>query len=202
VDTDETRLKEFEGGNVVGIKDDAARFLSENFHMLAPSCIIIPAVPLHLAFEWIKRRLAGTFSIRGIPIPHGGARSLPHTWERGEDSLLVSYADFLCPEDCPEPVDRCTVTGKKRGRALFELLNGLEIPEYHIHVVRSRQMGPGIGGYNAGDLRELQDHILSVGKGKWIVGTACRCHGVLSAAELKPRENQQDRKLFGTPSQL
>lgn len=190
IDIDETRLREFEGGNFIGIKDDAARFLSQNFHMLDPSCTIIPAVPLHLAFEWATRRLAGMFSIRRIPIPDGVAHSLPHTWQGGHDSLLVSYADFLCPEDCPEPIDRCTVTGKRRGKPLFELLDGLDLPEYPIHVVRSRQMGPGIGGYNAGDLKELQDRILFGGKRKWIVGTACRCHGVLSAMELKPRQHQ------------
>ncbi|MBN2126224.1 MAG: hypothetical protein JW821_18130 [Deltaproteobacteria bacterium] len=110
---------------------------------------------------------------------------LPHTWKGGEGSLLVSYADFLCPDDCPEPADFCTVTGLKRDVPLYRRLENLEVPEYHIHVVRSRQLAPGLGGYRVEDLARLLARVKDGGKRKWLVGTACRCHGTLSAMEIR-----------------
>ncbi|MBW1999295.1 MAG: hypothetical protein JRJ29_15215 [Deltaproteobacteria bacterium] len=155
--------------------------------MLGPSTIIIPALPLHLAFEWLERDLAEKYTPERIEIPEAAKASLPYAWQGKHMSLLASYADFLCPEDCPEPPEHCTVTGEKRAKTLYELLNGLEIPGYYIHVVKSRQMGPGVGGYRVMELKRLKDNILSAGRGKWIIATACKCHGVLSAMELKPR---------------
>jgi len=187
VDINESRLEEFEGKAVIRIRGDAVDFLTENFHLLAPSTIIVPALPIHLAFEWVKANIAGTYSTSRIEVPEEIKGCLPHAWQGKKKSLLVSYADFLCPEDCLEPEDHCTVTGEQRGKPLFELLDDLEIPGYQVHIVKSRQMGPGVGGYRATELKRLKDSILSKGTGKWIIGTACRCHGVLSAMELEPR---------------
>ncbi|MCF8062162.1 MAG: hypothetical protein K9M82_06575 [Deltaproteobacteria bacterium] len=120
-------------------------------------------------------------------------QALPHTWIAGDGSLLVSYADFLCPEDCAEPEDGCTVTGEIR-QPLYERLAALEVPGYEVQVIRSRQLAPGLGGYSAGDLRALQARVYDApGRGRWLIGTACRCHGTITGLEVKP-ESKQDRR--------
>ena len=97
---------------------------------------------------------------------------------------MVSYADFRCPDDCPEPSDHCTVTGKKRGKPLYKLLGDIALPGFRVHVIRSRQLAPGIGGYSIGDLEGLRERVEGGGNSKWLVGTACKCHGIISAVEV------------------
>ncbi|MCP4668372.1 MAG: hypothetical protein GY849_18665, partial [Deltaproteobacteria bacterium] len=111
---------------------------------------------------------------------------LPHTWPGSEGSLLISYADFVCPDDCSEP-GCCTVTGERRERPLYDLLNDLDAGDFRMHVVRSRQLAPGLGGYEAGELEKAAQRIRSEEKGKWLLGTSCKCHGILTALEIEQR---------------
>jgi hypothetical protein len=185
VDDNEDKLAEVNPGPSIQKFDcDGIDFLFRNFALLHPRNYIVPAIPVHLAFAWLKRHLQTTRVVLRSEIPETILPKLPHTWEGGEGSLLVSYADFICPDDCPEPADYCTVTGLKRGKPLYRLLADLEVPGHLVHVIRSRQLAPGLGGYRAEDLQGLLSRIREGGQSKWLVGTACRCHGVLSAMEV------------------
>jgi hypothetical protein len=115
---------------------------------------------------------------------------LPHTWVGSEGSLLVSYADFLCPEDCPEPEDGCTVTGEVR-TPLYQVMRELNVPGFGIHVVQSRQLAPGLGGYPLQDLLDLQRRVLEAGDGRWLIGTACRCHGTITGLEMTLNQDEK-----------
>jgi hypothetical protein len=116
-----------------------------------------------------------------LDIPSGLFSALPHPWIGSRQEVICSYADFICPEDCPEPEEICTVTGKKRGIPLYELISS-KIPEgFQAEVIRSRQLGPGVGGYSFRKLLGLRARISRGKEGKWLIGTACRCHGILSA---------------------
>jgi hypothetical protein len=178
--------------SLVGIKDPAVEkilcdgigFLVKNFHFLHPSNTVIPAVPVHLAFEWLKKYLDNDYRVSRIEVPEEIKQFLPHTWEGKEGSLLISQADFSCRDDCPEPADYCTVTGETRGKPLYELLKQLDLPNHRIHIITSRQLAPGLGGYRADDLRKLFGRVRREGMGKWLVGTACRCHGTVTAMEV------------------
>lgn len=163
-----------------GIHGDGIRFLVENFSHLHPSSVIVPAVPLHLAWEWLKNH-CGENTLVQTDVPKEIHSLLPHTWTEPKGSVLVSYADFLCPEDCPEPERVCTVTGRSRGLPLFQRIGELEVEEFNLHVIRSRQWGPGVGGYTVSDLAQLLNRVKSHPKGRWLVATACRCHGVITA---------------------
>ena len=184
VDQDEHCLLEIEYPKVKKIETDGIDFLVENFHRLSPSNIIIPAIPVHLASEWLKKYLGHDLRIKQIQVPSEIKTFLPHTWPGSEGSLLISYADFQCPDDCPEPADYCTVTGEKRKTPLFELLCKLKIPEFRVHIIRSRQLAPGLGGYRVDELKRMAKKIKDTGFGKWLTGTACRCHGTLTALEM------------------
>ncbi len=159
---------------------DGVRFLVENFGAFKPDTLIVPSVPLHLAFEWLRQTREGKRKIEKIPVPLEISDSLPHQWPASEGSLLVSYADFVCPDDCPEP-EFCTVTGEKRDVPLYEILGNLKHSGFYTHTIRSRQLAPGLGGYRVKDLEETANKVLQHEKGSFLLGTACRCHGILTA---------------------
>jgi len=184
VDKDENRLLELKGFTAKKILGDGIDFLVGNFHILSPSNIIIPAIPVHLASEWLKKYLGNGFEVKQIQVPEGIKTFLPHTWPGSEGSLLVSYADFQCPDDCPEPKDYCTVTKKKRKTPLYDLLSQLKVLNFKVHIIRSRQLAPGLGGFRVDDLKRLSAEVRDEGTGRWLVGTACKCHGTVTALEI------------------
>jgi hypothetical protein len=178
VDQDENRLSGFKGPRVKTISSNGLRFLSDHFPLLNLSSLIVPALPVHLAAEWVRLLLEEDLPLKKIDLPDELKSLLPHTWPAEDGSLLVSYADYLCPEDCAEP-RRCTVTGEER-RPLYELLGSLTLSDYRVHIVQSHQLAPGLGGYLLKDLFSCAEKIQEESPARWILGTACRCHGVLS----------------------
>jgi hypothetical protein len=180
LDKDAEALARIDVPAVSKLRDDGIRFLAENFAVLKPTHWIVPCIPRHLAFEWVRAYLGET-RVTPIPVPGETRPLLPHTWMSPEGSLLVSYADFLCPEDCAEPETHCTVTGERRGIPLYERLTRLELRGYRTHIIRSRQLAPGVGGYTLADLITLLEKLQSLRGAKWLIGTACRCHGTVTA---------------------
>jgi len=139
---------------------------------------IIPALPHHLAFEFILSQLKPLGGKRRKIPPLSG---LPNPMIGKTGDLYTSFANFLCSEDCPEPAQYCTITKKKRPKPLYKILNELE-GAFESRVIRSQQLGPGIGGFRPNVLLGLLEDI----KGKKdqvsliLISTASRCHGVTS----------------------
>jgi hypothetical protein len=147
---------------------------------------LIPAVPTHLALDWVMRRLSPHHMVTRIPVPDRLIVPNPHRGPHGD--LHCSYATFLCPEDCVEPKDKCTVTGERREQPLFQLLGRLKVPGFRVFGLRSRQLAPGVGGYLTWDLQALSEAIGGTG-GDVLIYTACRCHGVLSGLRVGPKNH-------------
>jgi hypothetical protein len=140
---------------------------------------IIPAVPLHLVFEFILSHLK----------PLGGKRTkvptlseLPNSVVGKTGDLYTSLSDFLCSEDCPEPSRYCMATGKRREKPLYQILKDLK-GRFESRVIRSQQLAPGVGGFQQKVLLDLVEDIKKKKKsGELIlISTASRCHGVTSA---------------------
>jgi hypothetical protein len=186
VERDIPTLKKLGTMGAKRIAEDGVRFLAKHFSHLAPSTFIIPAVPVHLAFEWLRTYMNERGTVATVPVPKSFGLRLPHTWDGSEGSLLVSYADFRCPADCPEPANRCTVTGKARGTPLYRLLAEAAPRGFRMHVIRSRQLAPGVGGYRVKDLKDLLGKVSEGRKAKWMVATACKCHGTVTALQVAP----------------
>jgi hypothetical protein len=146
---------------------------------------IIPAVPFHLAFEFLLSKLKPLGAGRVEVPPLGG---LPNAMRGKTGDLYVSFADFTCPEGCNEP-PRCTVTGKPRKSPLFKVLAGPS-GSFDLRVIRSRQLAPGVGGFRTLDLLGLLKDLerQEVSDRPFLISTACRCHGVISALSLKSRK--------------
>jgi len=183
VDVDEAQLSTLQALPLRTIAGDGIRFLCDAFPELHPRSTIVPAVPLHLAYEWLKRTLEGDRLVRKLDIPKGLVPLLPHTWPADDGSLLVSFADYVCPDDCPEPA-YCTVTGERRDPPLYGLLRSLEVPGFRVHVIRSYQLAPGLGGYRVETLQATMHTLTKKAAGKWLLCTSCRCHGVVTALDI------------------
>jgi len=139
---------------------------------------IIPAVPFHLAFEFILSQLT-PLGARRREIPD--VAGVPNPMIGNTADLYTSFADFLCPEDCSEPL-HCSVTGKHRPKPLFRILMNLPGP-FESKVIHSIQLGPGVGGFRFERLLLLTKELekKKYKKKLILISTACRCHGVISA---------------------
>jgi hypothetical protein len=141
---------------------------------------IIPAVPIHLALEWVRLKMAGEKSLEVIVVPMELEALLPNPVRGRQGQLFVSYADFMCPDNCTEPLERCTFTGKPRKGFLYRELERMVFEDFHPIVIRSHQLAPGVGGYRPEALRKAF-HEIRACKGPVLLSTACSCHGVIHA---------------------
>jgi hypothetical protein len=157
------------------VREDATAFLLTS-ELATPEAIIIPMVPFHLAASYIMARASGC---RESPLPANLMEMVPNPLRLDEATLCCSKADFLCPDDCPEG-DACTVTGLPR-TPLYCDLEALRIPEITVLIQRSAQILPGIGGYQ---FKDLQSMALRIPSGKYIVGTSCKCHAIMTGLEV------------------
>ncbi len=138
---------------------------------------IIPAVPLHLAFAWLLLTAPPGADWQQLPVPVELGQHLPFCQRGTQGEVYLSVATERCPDDCPEPANRCFLTGAPRQRQLFADLQQTRLAGFQILVVRSRQLAPGVGGYQPMELYRLRDAVWQA-TGKMIICTACRCHGV------------------------
>ena len=183
VDQDKERLARLGDIQVNKVENDGIDFLVSQYPRFDLHNTVVPAVPVHLAFLWLKAFFQGKYAIHQINNPRVIRETLPHPMDGSEGSVLTSYADFICPDDCPEP-EYCTVTGEKRETPLYQLMGDFKIPGFGVHVLRSHQLAPGVGGYRVALMSEMAQRITGSGIKKWILGTSCRCHGIVTSFEI------------------
>ena len=181
VDPVESNLLKCKGPNTTLEQGDGALFLEQNLDAENGPDWIIPALPVHLAVEWLLLRL-GPERLRRIASPLEMDPLLPNPMRGPDGDIYVSHADFKCPDDCAEPLDTCTATGKKRKQNMFEILGQIRLSPFQPLAIRSHQLGPGIGGYRPRQLLSLLDEVEKA-RGHLLVSTACRCHGVITGLE-------------------
>ncbi|MCB2226530.1 MAG: hypothetical protein KQH53_07605 [Desulfarculaceae bacterium] len=148
-----------------------------------PLAWVIPAIPRHLLADWLRAELGA----HPQETPLAALPDLPSRIPAPDGGWFLSRADFLCPDDCPEPAGLCTATGQPRGENLFDRLARMTLPGHATAVVRSHQLAPGVGGYRASELLALRDRLAAQG-GRWLVATACRCHGVINSLEMDTKD--------------
>ena len=166
------------------VSGDGIEFL---FDRLARSELpdwIVPAIPVHVAFEWVVGSLKNSYPIKQIEVPKTVVELLPNPIYGSNGSVYTSNADFMCPDDCMEPEGICTCTGKPRPRILHEFLSEIYLTGYRSIVLQSRQLAPGVGGYTPSELFEALSQIRSA-ETPILFSTACKCHGVMNAFEFE-----------------
>ncbi len=184
VDSDPAKLTPWKGRGIETHAGDAVEILDAMMERCPPRWVVA-AVPFHLAHAWLMHRLSSRGpSAQRIPVP--GDLPVPNPIRGAAGDLYGSYATFLCPEHCPEPRGRCSVTGEERPVPLFRLLSRLRPSGYRVIGIRSYQLAPGVGGCRAEEMMGLCEAV-EASPGDLIVYTACRCHGVLSGLRVSPR---------------
>ena len=182
VDRKETSLGKVSRLPVDARVSDGTSFVGQLLSGDRTADYIIPAVPFHLVFESILSQLK-PLGARRIPVP--SLLELPHPTKGKRGDLYTSFADYLCPDDCPEPAHACAVTAVRRPKPLFAILSELRGPFVSV-VIRSWQLGPGVGGLKTAEWKDLINRIKERSRtgSLVLVSTACRCHGVISALTL------------------
>jgi len=164
---------------------DGIQFLVEKLNGTDDPDWIVPAAPVHVAYEWIRSRLSSRYAIEPVAVSPAALDQLPNPQPGGIGTLYVSNATWTCPDDCPEPAEACSVTGEAHPCIVYRELQELESSGFESVVIRSRQLLPGVGGYTPQALYDALDKA-EAAEGTVLLSTACRCHGVLNAFRLKP----------------
>ena len=181
VDPVEQHLLKCKGPTTTLRISDGVEFLESYLNKGHQPDWIIPALPVHLAAEWILLHL-GPERLRRIPMPADLQVLVPNPIRGPEGNIYVSHADFRCPADCDEPRDACTITRKRRRQNLYDILGNLDLESFKMLNIRSHQLGPGIGGYRPEQLWGLMESVKQA-MGPIALSTACRCHGVMTGLE-------------------
>jgi len=167
-------------GRMRFVRADGVEWLSEHLGRDGRVERIIPALPLHLAAGWLAARLTGEgWTVRPQPLGDALLAHLPHAFRLGAASAVTSHADFLCPDNCPEPEQVCTHTGLARPTPLYRLLRTIHLDGLTPLVVVSRQFSPGVGGFFPEDLLNLLNSAKKLPAQRLLIATACKCHGIV-----------------------
>ncbi len=179
-------------GSLRLVWEDGPSFLARRFpadpDMISPGenrapGWIVPAVPVHLAAEWLLKSASGSVSFRRINPPADLMSRLPGGMKGPSGDLYASLAAGICPDDCAEPAAYCPSTGRSRTANLFDLLPGIAVPGHEWIILRSRQLAPGVGGLLPADLFSLCQDPSPVSPSRILLATSCRCHGVVTVLE-------------------
>ena len=114
IDADQQACRRARKSGFPAICQDGIEFLCQHLHRPDDAEWIIPAIPLHVAYQWVRRRLPPGCAIEKCDLPDGLIERLPHPIEAKNATVYTSIASFICPEDCPEPPDMCWMTREPR----------------------------------------------------------------------------------------
>jgi hypothetical protein len=163
---------------------DAVEYLERNLASETYPDWIVPAIPLHVAFECIKTKLSKSRIVQELPVAKDLLTELPNPITADTGQVYISIADFECPENCSEPDGICTHTGKPRLMVLHEYLKSVQLKNAKTVVIQSHQLAPGVGGYTPRALFAALNKIEAIA-GPVSLSTACSCHGILQIFETR-----------------
>ena len=152
--------------------------VSELITRLKPE-YVFPTAPVHVAAELVKSKFALAPWNEVIDCI---LANLPSSvvLQAGKGNLIVSYnRDKECLERCDAP-KVCPVSGKRKPCTMDKLMRfaypeGLLLISYHL--------APGSGALKGSELLEL--FAQAEKKDKFVVATACGCHGYFTALKKK-----------------
>jgi len=136
---------------------------------------VFPTAPIHVAASLLVEKFGLKEWFEGINAVLSGI-PMKVVVSSGRGSVVVSYnRDGVCLPRCPAP-EVCPVTKVKKPAPMFSIL---EFAAPDGFIVKSHYLRPGLGAIKGEDVKELLEW--ARGREKLIVGTACRCHGVVTA---------------------
>jgi hypothetical protein len=156
--------------------------------MIVPS----PMMP-HLMAEWLARQVPRYWSKRtGELVPADGALGTPYDRLHGDGVRYVSFADWLCPVHCIEPL-RCPIIKAPRtwemgdAVAAWTSARGAAGPA----LFTCRHVVHGVGMYPVARAFEGLDLLTTIAErpegGELVIGSVSACHGAVAVLRVAPR---------------
>jgi hypothetical protein len=167
------------------VPGDGVAWLVRNLTPETTVDMVVPAIPVHVAAGWLRMKLADRFTCRPIEFPDTWIEPFPNPMRATLGQVFVSHADFICPDNCPEPPTVCTHTGLPRPMDMFRLLAAIKTDDCVPIVLRSHQILPGVGGLLPADLFAAMQTAIVHAEHPLMIATACRCHGVVDFMRLE-----------------
>lgn len=192
VDPVKKNLPSLKRPNITFEHSDGIKFLNDRLKPGVSVSWIIPSLPVHLAWEWCLMKIGSDRLVRA-PLSSGIDTVLTNPMHGANGDVYTSNADFICPANCSEPESICTVTKQLRKQDMFKRLEALHYRNYTPIVLRSRQIGPGIGGYSPTQLFSFLKEVEQY-KQPFLLCTACRCHGVITGVNWLYSEDMQKQR--------
>ena len=143
---------------------------------------VFPTAPIHIAAELAKSKfkLAPWDEVIDCILANLPSSVL---LQAGKGNLIVSYnRDKECLEKCGAP-EVCPTTHKRKPCTMDKLMK-FAYPDGIILV--SYQLAPGMGALKGSELLEFFAQVEE--KDKFVVATACSCHGFFTALKKEPRD--------------
>jgi len=148
---------------------------------------VFPTAPIHIAAEVAQSRFklapwdeAINYILANLP-PSVILRA-------GRGNLIVSYnRDKECIEKCEAP-EVCPSTRKRKPCTMDKLMK-FACPEGFILI--SHQLASGLGALKSNELLEFFDWVEK--KEKFVVATACACHGFFTALKKVPCDRAKEK---------
>jgi hypothetical protein len=159
-----------------------------------PDAIVPSPLMPHLMYQWLLRRARARWpgrSVERAPVSIGPGT--PYDESAPDGTRYVSYADWLCPTHCIEPVT-CPVIGAPRTWEMTEAMErltrrlDLDRPTAGPVLFLCRHRVFGVGMFDAGQVLAGDAQVAEAGAGgrttDVLVGTISACHGAVSLLRL------------------
>lgn len=190
-----SQLKSVKKGSIYFVIADVVDFLDAFLSLAwvienAGKVMIVPAVPFHLAAEWLIKSLGTISQFKIGRITLESAWNLPFEYLDPLGNRYLSVATWRCSENCLPKPGYCSFTKTARPVDLFTLIEkkaqkNKALQKATIRVIKSEQLAPGLGAYPCSELISLKEEAVKQVSGhKILVATACTCHGVATAFQV------------------
>ena len=166
---------------------------------LTDAIVPTPFMP-HLLAHWLERRARARWSDREVSlVPATEALGTPYDRLHADGVRYVSFADWLCPMHCVEPL-LCPVIRAPRtwemGDAVTAWAAERARPTAGPALFTCRHVAYGVGMYPAHAAFEGFDAFVSVADapvgGDLVIGSVSACHGAIAVLRVGPA--RQSRK--------
>jgi hypothetical protein len=162
-----------------------------------PDDAVVPS-PLmpHLMAQWLADTAARRWPDRPVELvsPERPLRT-PYDTLGPDGTRYVSFADWICPTHCIEPLV-CPMIRAPRTWEMSEALGAyaaglaLERPTAGPALFTTRHHAYGVGMFGAGEIRASRGAVLAAGASHpsvdVVVGTISACHGAISLLRIGP----------------
>ncbi|WGI17002.1 hypothetical protein [Methanonatronarchaeum sp. AMET-Sl] len=188
----ENVYSELSSGEIGFLKGDAV----DCFLELNESCfpdVVVPAVPGHFLGKVFKSYLEkNEFKVGSVgeSVFNRVVESIPKdlvlTTNPIEGVLVTSYMqEGRCLDDCPQPIDFCTVTKEEKDGLMNEILIDVVRDKVgYSNVLVSHGLN-GVGYLSGDDVQDLLSDVDKLEGCSCAVGTSCGCHGIMNLMKVE-----------------